>query len=152
TPPARIKPLVASAVQRNVCTRPGLSQSFQRLLRLIEPECHAHVTVHRGRGGEMLLCQRALARAPVELAEAEVAVGGERAHAAWLGEGERFVVVAVRPYRGRFVRRARRSADFCLERRGLMYRCRIPGPERQPRRRTKTPARCRTAASGSRRK
>ena len=42
----------------------------------------------------------ALARAPVELAEAEVAVGDEGAHAERLGEGERVAVVALRVLRG----------------------------------------------------
>jgi hypothetical protein len=36
-----------------------------------------------------------LARAPVELAEAEVAVGDERAHAARLCEGQRLAVVGL---------------------------------------------------------
>ncbi len=43
----------------------------------------------------MLLRLLALARAPVELAEAEVAVGDERAHAAGLGEGQRLLVVVL---------------------------------------------------------
>jgi len=34
-----------------------------------------------------------LARAPVELSEAEVAMGDERAHASWLGKGQRLAVV-----------------------------------------------------------
>ncbi len=41
----------------------------------------------------MLLRLLALAGAPVELAEAEVAVGDERAHATRLGEGQRPVIV-----------------------------------------------------------
>ena len=41
----------------------------------------------------MLPRQLALDRAPIELAEAEVAMGGERAHAARLGERQRLVVV-----------------------------------------------------------
>ena len=43
----------------------------------------------------MLLGLLALARAPVELAEAEVAVGDERAHAARLGERQRLAVVGL---------------------------------------------------------
>jgi hypothetical protein len=42
----------------------------------------------------MLPCLLALSRAPGELAEAEVAVGDERAHAARLGERQRLAVVA----------------------------------------------------------
>ena len=43
----------------------------------------------------MLLRLLALASAPVELAEAEVAVGDERAHPELLGERERVTVMAV---------------------------------------------------------
>jgi hypothetical protein len=48
-------------------------------LRLLQPVRHPHLAVHRRRGGEMLLGLLALVRAPVELAEAEVAVGDEGA-------------------------------------------------------------------------
>jgi hypothetical protein len=54
------------------------SSILQLRLRLLQPEGHAHLAVHRRRGGEVLLRLLALARAPVELAEAEVAVGDER--------------------------------------------------------------------------
>jgi hypothetical protein len=61
--------------------RPGgavLLLQFPRLrLRLLQPVRHPHLAVHRRRGGEMLLCLLALAGAPVEFAETEVAVGGE---------------------------------------------------------------------------
>ena len=56
---------------------------------------HAHLAVHRRRRGEMLLRLLALARAPVELAEAEVAVGDEGAHAARLGERQRLAVMGL---------------------------------------------------------
>src|SRR5215510_7188224 len=55
-------------------------------LRLLQPIRHPHLAVHRRRGGEMLLRLFALAPAPVELAEAEVAVGDEGAYAAQIGE------------------------------------------------------------------
>ena len=64
-------------------------------LGLLQPEPHVHLAVHRRRGGEVLLRLLALARAPVELAEAEVAVGDEGAHPELLGERERVTVVAV---------------------------------------------------------
>src|SRR5262249_15827909 len=57
-------------------------------LRLLLPVRHPHLAVHRRRGGEMRLRLLALARAPVELAEAEVAVGDEGAHAARLGKSQ----------------------------------------------------------------
>jgi hypothetical protein len=50
---------------------------------------------HRRRGGEVLLRVLTLARTPVELAETEVAVGNERAHAARLGERQRLAVVGL---------------------------------------------------------
>ena len=56
-------------------------------LGLLQPEPHVHLAVHRRRGGEVLLGLLALARAPVELAEAEVAVGDEGAHAEFGGKG-----------------------------------------------------------------
>src|SRR4030095_3381131 len=63
--------------------------------RLLQPKPHVHLAVHRRRGGKVLLRLLALARAPVELAEAEVAVGDERAHAARPGEGQRLAVVGL---------------------------------------------------------
>src|SRR6266849_4307477 len=70
-------------------------QSTHFHLRLLQPEPHVHLAVHRRRGGEVLLRLLPLARAPRELAEAEVAVGDERAHAAWLGERQRLAVVSL---------------------------------------------------------
>src|SRR4029434_4496253 len=63
-------------------------------LCLLQPVRHPHLAVHRRCGGEVLLRLLALARAPVELAEAEVTVGDERAHAPRLGERPRLAVVA----------------------------------------------------------
>ena len=45
-----------------------------------------HLAVHRRSDGEVLLRLLALTRAPVELAEPEVAVGDERTHAELVGE------------------------------------------------------------------
>src|SRR5262249_12928471 len=61
----------------------------------LQPVRHPHLAVHRRRGGEMLLRLLALARAPVELAEAEVAVRDEGAHAARLGECQGIAVVGL---------------------------------------------------------
>src|SRR5262245_33569610 len=55
-------------------------------LRLLQPVRHPHLAVHRPRGSEMPLRLFALARALVELAEAEMAVGDEGAHAELAGE------------------------------------------------------------------
>src|SRR5262245_55713737 len=60
--------------------------------RLFQPVRHPHLAVHRRRGGEVLLCLLALARAPVQLAETEVTVRDEGTHAAWLCERERLAV------------------------------------------------------------
>src|SRR5437016_1113743 len=54
--------------------------SIHLRLRLLQPEPHVHLAVHRGCGGEVLLRLLALTRAPVELAEAGMTVGHERAH------------------------------------------------------------------------
>src|SRR5215475_2315758 len=51
-------------------------------LRFMQPVRHAHLAVHRRRGGEMLPGLLALVRAPVEFAEAEVAVAVILVHAA----------------------------------------------------------------------
>src|SRR5712692_158749 len=53
---------------------------------LLQPEPHVHLAVHRRRHGEVLLSLLALAGAPVELAETEVALRDERPHAARFGE------------------------------------------------------------------
>src|SRR5215470_19902138 len=49
----------------------------QLCLRLLQPARRPHLAVHRRRRGEVLLRLLRLARAPVKLAEAEVAVGDE---------------------------------------------------------------------------
>src|SRR5262249_38330370 len=59
------------------------------------PEGHAHLAVHRGGGGQMLLCLRLVACAAVERAEAEVAVGDEGAHPQFAGERQRLAVLAL---------------------------------------------------------
>src|SRR5262249_62142932 len=60
----------------------------QLRLRLLQPVRHPHLAVHRRRGGEVLLRLLALARASVELAEAEVAVGDDETHPTRFGEVE----------------------------------------------------------------
>ena len=49
--------------------------------RLLQPELHAYLAVHRRRGGEVLVRLLGHASAPVEPAEAEAAAGDEGAHA-----------------------------------------------------------------------
>src|SRR5262249_45229740 len=74
----------------------ALSYRFPHLrLRLLQPVRHPHLAVHRRRGGEVLVCLLTLARAPVELAEAEVAVGDEGAHAARLGQSQRLAILGL---------------------------------------------------------
>src|SRR5262249_40718195 len=60
---------------------------------LFQPVGHAHLAVHRRRGGEVFLHLLPLAGAPAEFAEAEVAVGDERAHAEFCGLGQGLTVV-----------------------------------------------------------
>ena len=62
-------------------------------LHLLQPEAHVHLVVHRRRRHEMLLCLRLLPSAPIELAKAEVAVGGQRAHPELVGPGEGLIVM-----------------------------------------------------------
>src|SRR5262249_30284630 len=84
---ARWAPLIVSAADH--------SRPIPHLrLRRIQPVRHPHLAVHRCRGGEVLLRLLALARGPIELAETEVAVRDEGAHAARLGQGERLAVIA----------------------------------------------------------
>src|SRR6266508_5313513 len=81
--------------------RRGPSPQLPRLrLRLLQPEPHVHLAVHRRRADEVLPRLLARTRAPAELAEAEVAVGDERAHAAWLGESQRRPTLSAEPTPG----------------------------------------------------
>ena len=64
-------------------------------LDLLQKELHVHRAVHiRGRC-KVLLRQIAPICAPIQLGEAQVAVGDERAHSEFLGKRERVPVVAV---------------------------------------------------------
>src|SRR5438093_13177498 len=63
------------------------SQGRHRLpLGLAEPPRHAHVAKHRPRGAQMLNRLRLLAGAPMEAAEAEVALRNERSHGERVGK------------------------------------------------------------------
>ena len=62
-------------------------------LRLLLPEVHAHLPIHRRRGRQMLARLSEVAGPASQPSEAEVAVGDEGAHAKLLGEGEGFLVV-----------------------------------------------------------
>src|SRR5262245_8685665 len=70
-------------------------QLLQFRLRLLQPVRHAHLAVHRRRGGEVLLRLLAFTRASVELPEAEVAVGDEGAHAKLIGQIEGLAIEAL---------------------------------------------------------
>src|SRR5262249_21256727 len=93
----------AASVRRSRC-RTGLrrdcpagsadnasAEPLQLRFCLLQIEPHVHLAVHRRRLGEMLPCLLTLARAPVELAEAEVAVGDEGAHLEHARESERLL-------------------------------------------------------------
>src|SRR5215475_7691105 len=72
----------------------GLGEFLELRVRLLQPKAHVHLAVHGRRGGEVILRFMWLARAPGNLAEAEVAVGDQRAHAELAGERQRLAVVA----------------------------------------------------------
>src|SRR5262245_38255597 len=77
-------------------------------LRLLQIELHVHLAIHRRRDAEVLVTLLTLAHAPEERAEAEVAVGDERAHAARLGERQSLAVMTLRrPEVGRILARAK---------------------------------------------
>jgi hypothetical protein len=61
------------------------SAVLQSGLRLLPPEDHVHLAVHRRGGFQMLAGFLALAASSVESAEAEVAVGLQGAHAEFGG-------------------------------------------------------------------
>ena len=64
-------------------------------LRLLQPKPHTHLAVHGGRRRGVFLRLLARARASAELAEAEVAVGDERAHAEAGGESESLPILVL---------------------------------------------------------
>ena len=70
-----------------------MSWRRQLRLRLAHPVRHAHLAIHRRRVRQVFSGLVALAGTPVELAEAEVAVGDEGAHAAWPRKRQRLPVV-----------------------------------------------------------
>src|SRR3990170_3138461 len=103
TDPQRLPHRACPGRGRGGRSRPDTRQSCQLVqtsLRLLQPEPHVHLAVHRRRRAEMLLRLLALVRVRVELAEAEVTVGDEGAHAELLGERERVTEVAVSVLRG----------------------------------------------------
>jgi hypothetical protein len=63
---------------------PILTQLAQLRFRLVKPVGHAHFTVHRHRGGEVIMGLLAIAPAAMQFAVAQVAMGDKRSHAAGL--------------------------------------------------------------------
>src|SRR5262245_30638375 len=100
----------------------GLGEFLQLSLRLLEPERHAHLAVHRRRGGEVLACLFALARAREQLPEAEVAVGDEWAHAALEGQGQGVAIETLR------VRAIARRCDVAGQTEGIGFASASPEP------------------------
>src|SRR5262249_21123012 len=71
----------------------GSADPRESSLRLLQPEVHTHLPIHRRRGRQMLPSPSQVASPATKRPEPEVAVGHERAHAELLGEGERLLVV-----------------------------------------------------------
>src|SRR5712692_4008411 len=65
-------------------------------LRLVQPEAHVHLAVHRRRRRQMLSGLVRLVGLPEELTQVEVAVGDERTHAEVAGQGQGLAIVAFR--------------------------------------------------------
>src|ERR1700730_5961701 len=61
--------------------------SSSERLRLSQPVRHAHLPIHRRRGRDVFAGLVALTCAPVELTEAEVAMGDEGAHREFVCQG-----------------------------------------------------------------
>ena len=66
---------------QHACRSASVSWPAHFGLRLLQPELHAHLAIHRGSNLEVLFCLLALADIRVQLAEAEVTVRDERTHA-----------------------------------------------------------------------
>jgi hypothetical protein len=64
-------------------------------LCLLQPDAHFHLAVHPGRGCQVLLGPDCVPSATVEVAQAEVAVGGERAHSERACNATRLVIEAL---------------------------------------------------------
>src|SRR5437879_7037849 len=73
-------------------TQDPLSEAAHRRFRVLQPGTHVHRAVHRRGGREVFSGFLTLAQPSVELPEAEVAVGDERAHAQFVGEGHSLLV------------------------------------------------------------
>ena len=76
-------------------SRTATTTAIALRFRLLQPVRHAHVAVHCRRRRDMLLRLLARARAQVDLAETEMAVGDEGAHAEPLGERQRLAIMSL---------------------------------------------------------
>src|SRR5215831_12670812 len=74
--------------------RPSMSFLVTRplRLRLVQVEPHVHLAIHRRGGSQVLVTLLLLARAPVHLAEAEVAVGDDGPPSLRLGRHQGFPI------------------------------------------------------------
>src|SRR5215468_1219992 len=86
--------------------------------RLLQPKAHVHLAEHRRSGSEVLLRLLVHTRAPVELAEAQVAVGEEWPHAEFVGERHGLTIVTFGLLRVRRIGMGRNLATE-VERPGL---------------------------------
>src|SRR5713101_4356591 len=102
---ARHGPLRAPFVPGGYCPGARISSSAahrvsrqlpQLRLRLVRPEAHVHLAVHRRGRRQMLSSLVPLAGLPQELAEVKVAVGDERTHAELACQHQGLAVVAFR--------------------------------------------------------
>src|SRR5262249_50241705 len=92
-----LKPIATSTRQPRPQTdcAPHLSQPMHLRVRLLQPEAHLHLTIHRDCGGQERAGVITLADPPIEPAEAQIAVRDEGAHAARLGECQPLAVMGL---------------------------------------------------------
>jgi hypothetical protein len=87
-------PFVFTRLTAMVCAPLFVSPHLrQRRFSLGQPEGHVHVTVEGNGGGECSVGLLSLVSCGIQRAEAPVAMGLERAHAEFLGQGEGLLVV-----------------------------------------------------------
>src|SRR5262249_52045579 len=93
TPSGEITGTFARFVKVDSCPLP-LPKLAHISRGLLQPVRHVHFAVHRRSDGKLVPSLRGIPSTATELAQAKVAMGNERTHAARFGEHQRLAVVA----------------------------------------------------------